>query len=107
MTALVKQHPCRKPSPAWHKVFLGMLPPIRTHARIAFRHLNPEAREEAVAEVIANACRAFVRLVQLGKTDIAYPGVLARYGVAQVNGGRRVGGRLNIQDVSSKYCQRR
>ena len=32
--------------PAWHARFLAMLPAIRTHARFAFRHLNPEAREE-------------------------------------------------------------
>ena len=42
-----------------------------------------------------------------GKADLAYAGVLARYGVAQVNDDRRVGGRLNIRDVSSEYCQRR
>jgi hypothetical protein len=98
----------RRPSPpAWHAAFLRMLPAIRTHARVAFRHLGPEAREEAVQEVIANACRAYKRLVELGKTDIAYAGALARYGVAQVKDGRRVGGRLNVRDISSEYCQRR
>jgi hypothetical protein len=99
---------CHRPSPpAWHTAFLAMLPTIRTHARIAFRHLDPEAREEAVQEVIANACRAYKRLVDLGKADIGYAGVLARYGVAQVKDGRRVGGRLNVRDISSEYCQRR
>ena len=31
--------------PAWHKGFLEMLPAIRRQTRLAFRHLNPEARE--------------------------------------------------------------
>jgi hypothetical protein len=42
----------------------------------------------------------------LKKADLAYPSVLARFAVAQVNDGRIVGGRLNCRDVSSPYCQR-
>jgi len=93
--------------PRWHKAFVAMVPAIRTHARIAFRHLNPEARQDAIAEVVANACCAYVRLAQLGKTDVAYASPLARYAVAQVKDGRRVGNRLNVRDVLSLYCQRR
>ena len=96
-----------KPTPRWHAAFLAMLPAIATHAQISFRHLDPDAREDAVAECIANALVAFVRLVQLKKTDIAYPTVLARYAVAQVRDGRKVGGHLNIKDVLSEYCQQR
>lgn len=95
----------RNPDPAWHAAFLAMLPAIRTHAKIAFRHLNPEAREEAVQETTCNACCAFKRLAELGKLELAYPGVLARYGVAQVKDGRKVGGHLNCKDVLSEYCQ--
>jgi hypothetical protein len=95
------------PAPQWHAAFLAMLPAIVTHARISFRHLDPEAREEAVQEVVCNACRAYVRLVELGKTDIAYAMPLARYGVAQTRDHRKVGGRLNIGDVLSPYCQQR
>jgi len=32
--------------------------------------------------------------------------VLARFGVAQVKDGRKVGGKLNVHDVSSDYAQR-
>jgi hypothetical protein len=95
------------PAPQWHTAFLAMLPAIVTHARIAFRHLDPEAREEAVQEVVCNACRAYVRLVELGKTEIAYAMPLARYGVAQTRDHRKVGGQLNINDVLSPYCQQR
>jgi hypothetical protein len=59
----------RRPVPRWHRAFLAMLPKIAGHARIAFRYLNPDARAEAVQEVVCNALRAYVRLVQLKKTD--------------------------------------
>ena len=35
-------------TPPWHAEFLEMLPTIRRQASIAFRHVNPEAREDAV-----------------------------------------------------------
>jgi hypothetical protein len=92
--------------PAWHAQFLALLPRIVTHARIAFRYLGPEAKAEKVQEVVCNALLAFVRLVQLGKADVAYACPLAQYGVAQVRDGRKVGGRLNVLDLSSEYCQR-
>ena len=44
--------------PAWHAGFMAILPSIRRKARIAFRHLKPEAREDAVQETVANACLA-------------------------------------------------
>jgi hypothetical protein len=83
-----------------------MVPIIATHARVSFRHLDPENRAEHVAEVVANAFCAFARLAQLGKLSIVYPSVLARYGVAQTKEGRKVGSSLNVHDVSSEYCQR-
>ncbi len=95
----------RRPVPQWHKPFLLMLPKIRQHAAVSFRHLKPEAREELVQEVVCNALKAYVRLVQLNKVDLAYPSVLARYGVAQVKDGRKVGSKLNVHDVSSQYAQ--
>jgi hypothetical protein len=104
----VPSQPTRKRRiPHWHRGFLRMLPVIHTHARVSFLHLDPEAREEAIAECAANALVAYVRLYQAGKVGLAYPTVLARYAVAQVNDGRKVGNRMNVQDVSSEYCQRR
>ena len=97
----------RRPTPRWHQAFVAMMPIIETHARVSFRHLDPEAREEAVQEVVCNALKAYVRLVQLKKAAIAYPTVLAKYGVAQVKDGRKVGGKLNVLDISSEYCQKR
>ena len=84
MVATTRRCRSRKSFLAWHNLFLAMLPAIVTHARIAFCHLNAEARQDAVQEVVANAFVAFARLAPLGRTDLAYPGPLARYGVAQV-----------------------
>ncbi len=96
------------PSPRrrWHRQFLALLPQIVTHAKIAFRHLKPEARAEMVQEVVCNAMQAFVRLVQLKRTSIAYAAPLAAYGCRQARDGRKVGGHLNCLDISSSYCQR-
>jgi len=105
MVAPVKRR-SQKPAPAWHATFLKMLPAIVRHAKIAFRHLRAEAREEAVQGTICNACDAIARLAELGKLDVAYATALARYGVAQVKDGRMTGGHLNCKDVLSGYCQR-
>ena len=60
---------CKKNPPTWQGSFEVMLPAIETYARIAFRHLNAEAREEAIQETVCNACQAYARLVELGKTS--------------------------------------
>ena len=87
----------------WHAEFLAMLPAIRRQARISFRSVPPEARDELIQEVVANCLVAYRRLVQLGKTDIAYPTALARFAVKQVRSGRRVAGRLATRDVLREY----
>ena len=107
MTTSAKSVRCRKSPPAWHDAFLEMVPAIETHAKIAFRSLDAEAREEAIQEVICNACCAYARLVELKKTNLAYPSALARFGVAQTKDGRKVGGKLNCRDVLSEYCQQK
>ena len=86
---------------SWHAGFLAMMPAIRRQARSAFCDLDPEAREEAVHHVVCNACVAYRRLVELTKVELAFPSVLARYGVAQVRSGRHVGGRIRRRDVLS------
>ena len=107
MVALPSRHR-RQLSPArWHSLFLSMLPTIKRHAEYAFRHLRGDDLDDAVTEVVANSLVAFVRLVELEKVDLAYPTVLARYGVAQVRSGRRVGNRLAGRDVLSSQVQHR
>jgi hypothetical protein len=92
--------------PVWHRPFLAMVPKIRRQARFAFRKTQPELRQELIAEVIANALLAYVRLVELGKQDVAFGSALGRFAVAQVRVGRRVGNRLRVGEVMSLYAQR-
>jgi len=86
--------------------FLDLLPSIRQQARFAFRAETPERRDDFVTEVIANCWVAFVRLVDRGKEDEVYPTPLVQYAIKQVCGGRKVGSKLNVNDVSSEYAQR-
>ena len=106
MVTFAKQTRTQSVKPAWQGLFVELLPAIRRHARIAFRHLTLELREECVQEAVCNACRAVARMAELGKLELVYPSVLARYAVAQVKDGRKVGGHLNCRDVMSHYCQR-
>ena len=92
--------------PRWHKVFLAILPRIVNHARVAFRHLKGEARQDAIQEVVANSLVAFVALVRRGKMSLAYPTPLAKFAVAQYADGRRVGNSMNVRDVSSEYAKK-
>ena len=107
MIALKKttRHEC--PSESWQEQFTSLLPAIREEAAKAFRHMRPEAREDALGEVAASACCAYARLVELGKTDIAYPRALARFGIKRFYDGRRVGSRMNVKDATSPYARRR
>ena len=87
--------------------FLRLLPAIHRYARHAFRRLDPDSREEAIQEVVANAFAAYRRLIERGKAHVIAPGPLARFAITQTRSGRRVGGQLNIDDVTSHYCQHR
>jgi RNA polymerase sigma factor (sigma-70 family) len=93
--------------PDWHARFLAMVPTIEAHARLAFRRLDPDSREDCVQEAVANALVAFVRLIDREKTDVAFPTALARFAVAQIRDGRRVGNRRNVREVLSPYAQKR
>jgi hypothetical protein len=85
----------------FHQQFLALLPHIRRQAWMAFRGQRAEAREEYLAEVIANAYRSWVRLLQQGKADRAYATPLAQFAIRQVRAGRRVGSRMTKHDLLS------
>jgi len=87
--------------------FLVLLPTIRSHARYAFRRLPEEAKQEAIQEVVATSLAAYRRLAEEGREPNATATTLARYAVAHYRVGRRVANRMNISDVTSKYCQYR
>lgn len=106
MIAIAKTQSHKQSVPTCHERFLEMLPQIREQARMAFRFARFEVREDLITEVVANAFVAFVRLAERGKVDLAYPTPLAQYAIRQVRAGRRVGTKLNVRDVSSRYAQR-
>jgi hypothetical protein len=87
--------------------FLAMLPRIRRQADYYLRHVSKKVRAEAVQEVVVSSFISYLRLIERGKSDLAYAGPLARYGARQYLGGRRVGIRMNGHDITSAYCQRR
>jgi hypothetical protein len=91
----------------WQAHYLELLPAIGRHARYCFRHWRRQAREEAVAEVIASSLVACQRLAMAGRLDLAYASPLARYGVLRYLAGRRVGASCGATDVLASQCQRR
>jgi len=91
---------------AWHAGFLAMLPCIRDRLSFAFSGFTPATREEAIAESLALALDAFIKLFEQGRADIAYPSVLAMYAARQFRTGRRVTGPLRIGDVMSPRAQK-
>jgi len=92
-------------TPKHQEQFVSMLPTITRIARQSFSNLDPECKEEATAEVVAHAYVMFVGLVERGKEALAYPSVLAMYGVRRVRVGRHAATSQNVRDVSSTYCQ--
>ena len=105
MIARVKRPKSQCKTSAQHATFLAMMPAIRHSAQIAFRKLPPELRHDLIEEAIANSYVAFARLVERGQADRASATPLARFAIAQVRVGRRVGSRLRIGDALSTYAQ--
>ncbi len=95
----------RRKVPAWHARLLALLPTVVRYAKRAFRTYDPEARQEAVQNVVANTAAAVAGLAKRGKLDLAYPTVLAKFGIRQTLDHRKTRSSLNIKDVLSKYCQ--
>jgi hypothetical protein len=107
MIAAIKTQESRTETSANHAAFVAMLPAIRRTAQITFRKIRPELRDELIEEVVANCYVAYVRLIERGQADRALPSPLARFAIAQVRAGRRVGNRLRISDALSSYAQYR
>lgn len=87
--------------------FANLLPQIQRQASRSFRRLNPELREDRIAEAVALAFEMFVRLIERGQPELAYATPLADYAVRRVKAGRQCGTSLNVGDISSRHCQRK
>jgi hypothetical protein len=90
-----------------HEDFLALAPTVERHGRVAFRGLDAEARDEALAEAVAAAFAAYVALKARDRNPAAFPSRLASYSVLHVKDGRHVGGRSSSCDVLSPKAQRR
>ena len=49
---------------------------------------------------------SFVKLVERNLQDVVYATPLAQFAIRQVVSGRKVGGKLNKNDITSEYAQR-
>ena len=95
-------------SAGWQTGFLNLLPAVQTHAKIQFRHLPLEQREDAIQEAIASACVSYQLLAAKGRLHVAHPGTLATFAVNFVRNGRHVGGSQDAAtDVLSPVARRR
>jgi len=106
MNAPVRLCPPRPQLDALHAAFLALLPRITLHGQVSFRHLKaPEAREEAIAEMVALCWLWFLRLAQRGKDASRFPSALAGYAARAVRSGRRLCGLEGARDVLSPLAQ--
>jgi hypothetical protein len=88
--------------------FLSIMPRIRTHAEVCFRHLRCAARRaDAVAEVIALCWKWYLRIVEQGKDVNEFVTTLADFAVRHVRCGRRLCGQERAKDVFSVRAQHR
>ena len=91
----------------WQPNFIAMLPEIQQKLRLAFCHLDLEAREDAIEEGIVHSLLAYVRLHEQGRDEVATPSSLAWYSSRQVKRGGQAGGRMNLARDGSCYARLR
>ena len=82
--------------------FTQMLPEIQSRASLTFRHLDPDAKEEAVAETVAMCWKNHLQCSLRGKAVGASS--LAHYAMLGVKSGRSLNGQ-NSRDVLAPRTQ--
>src|SRR5215510_3555880 len=91
-----------------HTVFLTLLPRILLHGEVVFRHTKcPHQKEEFLCEMLALTWKWLLRLRELGKNPLEFPGVLADFAARAVKAGRRLCGKHKGKDVLNPLAQRR
>ncbi|MEO9590931.1 hypothetical protein [Rhodopirellula bahusiensis] len=86
---------------------MKLLPAIERHARCAFRVLDAEARDDAVAEVLANAVCAYQRLHERNELRRAFATTLAEFAIKSYWSGRRCGTSQCSHDVFSSQAKQK
>jgi hypothetical protein len=92
-------------SEVWQDNFVAILPQIQVCLQAAFRHLRPEAREDAVADGVIHCLLSYVRLYDRRCVESVTPASLAWYAALQVRSGRQCGCRLNSKEPLAKYAR--
>jgi hypothetical protein len=88
--------------------FEAILPTLRLHGRVFFRHVRCQDRkEEAIAETIALCWKWYVRLAERGKDATRFPTTLASLAARAVRNGRGMCGQQSARDAMSTAAQRR
>ena len=86
-------------------LFLQHLPRIEAHATLALRHVRCEdTRADMIAEMVAIAWRAFVRLARRGKKPEEFITTLALRCSQAVRAGRRLVGSESAKDALSRIA---
>jgi DNA-directed RNA polymerase specialized sigma24 family protein len=85
--------------------FVRLIPAIKRQVRFRFRHLQAEAAEEVLHEVLAFAFVAYSRLDSRGKEARAFATPLTRHAVSRIRQGRRFASPSHSRDVMSA-CRR-
>src|SRR5262249_23924812 len=97
-----------RPLQALHAPFLSLVPRIRLHGCVYFRHVRSTfTKEELLAEMVAICLRWFVRLIERGKAPLQFPSALAGYAARAVRSGRRLVRQERARDVLSPVAQQR
>jgi hypothetical protein len=86
--------------------FAQMLPAIMRDARVVFRGMGREARDDAITEVVAHCWVSFCDLLDRQDDAPVFPSALARYAIKRVRDNRHVGSKTSAVDILSKHCQR-
>ncbi len=88
--------------------FLGILPKIRTHAKVYFRHVRCRyKRDDLIAETVALAFKWFKSLDARGKDATLFPSTLASYAAKAVRCGRKLCGQVKAKDALNELTQQR
>jgi hypothetical protein len=86
--------------------FLAVLPRIRLHAQVFFRHLRCQHRKaDAIAETLALAWKWYCQLAQRGTDAGQFPTALASFAARAAQAGRRLCGQDRARDVMSWVAQ--
>jgi hypothetical protein len=90
---------------SWQSSFVDMMTEIKRRFHLAFCRLEPEAREDAIAEGVVHSFLAYIRLHKQGRSEVATPSSLVWYSSRHVKRGRPAAGRMNSKEPLSRYAQ--